>query len=407
MLVFDFCIEIWYNNYRKDRKRGNKQLILTTKQEEVLKIAVQRYKAREAFTCISGYAGTGKSTIVRFIIAALNLNLDDVVYVSYTGKASLVLKEKGNDNVMTAHKLLYKSYPKPDGTFIHMPKKYLDRPYKLIVVDEVSMLPKEMWDLLLSHHIHVIALGDPGQLPPIGGDNKILQRPHVFLDEIIRQAQESEIIRLSMGIREGKPITSFQGNEVQVLNKNDLNTGLLTWADQILVAKNDTRSYINTQMRDILGHGNEPEVDDKIICLKNNWNIVSDSGDALVNGSLGIIKTIRLIKKPIIGKVYVITFDTEGSSGEYYDILCDYKLFNEGVKTLSHGSYLSRRTPLNIKPNEFDYGYALTTWKAQGSEWDKVLLIEENFPFGKEERKRFLYTSVTRAKNKLVIIQNS
>lgn len=379
-------------------------MILTLKQEESIKIAVNRYKHREKYTCIAGYAGTGKSTIVKFIVAALNLNLDDVVYVSYTGKASLVLKDKGNDNVMTAHKLLYKSYPKLDGTFSHVPKKSFDRPYKLIIVDEVSMLPKEMWDLLLSHGVHVIALGDPWQLPPIGADNGILQHPHIFLDEIIRQAQESEIIRLSMGIRENKPITLFQGNEVRVLDKNELTSSLLMWPDQILVAKNTTRIFINKQMRKILERGNEPVPDDKIICLRNNWNIVNNEGNPLVNGSLGYIKNIRMVKKPIIGKAYIITFDTRSSLGKYDNILSDYKMLNEGIDTLGRNT---RMVSANLRPNKFDYGYALTTWKAEGSEWDKVLLMEENFPFGKEERSKFLYTAVTRAKNKLVIVQNS
>ena len=183
-------------------------------------------------------AGTGKSTLVKYIVAALDIDECDVCYVAFTGKASLVLKEKGCPNAMTAHRLLYKSFPRRDGTFAHVPKYPLDRDYKLVVVDEISMLPKAIWDLLLSHHIHVIALGDPGQLPPIGESNKVLDKPHVFLDEIMRQAQESEIIRLTMQIREGKPLVPFIGNEVQVLTKNDVVSGLYTWADQIIAAKN-------------------------------------------------------------------------------------------------------------------------------------------------------------------------
>lgn len=82
--------------------------------------------------------------------------------MAYTGKASMVLREKGCPNATTAHRLLYRSVPRKDGTFYHIPKRPLDKKYDLIVVDEVSMLPKELWDLLLSHYIHVIALGDPG-----------------------------------------------------------------------------------------------------------------------------------------------------------------------------------------------------------------------------------------------------
>jgi exodeoxyribonuclease-5 len=206
-------------------------MILTKKQEEGLDIAVARYKRKESYTCIAGYAGTGKSTLVKFIVSALDIDPDLVCYVAFTGKAALVLKEKGCPNAMTAHKLLYQSYPRNDGTFWHKQKRPLDKAYKLIIVDEVSMLPKDMWELLLSHNIHVIALGDPGQLPPIGDDNGVLANPHIFLDEIMRQAQESEIIRLTMDIREGKPLELYKGKEVQVIDKKDFEDGIYLWAD--------------------------------------------------------------------------------------------------------------------------------------------------------------------------------
>lgn len=153
--------------------------------------------------------GTGKSTLVKFIIAALNLNPEDVCYVAFTGKAANVLKQKGCPNATTAHKLLYQSKMLPNGKFSHYPRRVLENPCKLVVVDEVSMLPKPLWDLLLRHKVHIIALGDPEQLPPIEEDNGILANPHIFLDEIMRQAQESEIIRLSMHVREGRPLGTF------------------------------------------------------------------------------------------------------------------------------------------------------------------------------------------------------
>lgn len=61
---------------------------LTTKQEQGLKTALSRYSLGMPYTVISGYAGTGKSTLVNFIVSALNIYEDDVAYIAYTGKAS-------------------------------------------------------------------------------------------------------------------------------------------------------------------------------------------------------------------------------------------------------------------------------------------------------------------------------
>ena len=195
---------------------------------------------------------------------------------------------------MTAHRLLYISHPKADGTFFHLPRRPLP-PYKLIVCDEVSMLPKDMWDLLLSHHIHVLALGDPAQLPPITEDNDVLSSPHIFLDEIVRQAQDNEIIKLSMDIREGKPLQVFKGKQVQVINKSDIVDGMYTWADQIICAKNETRRQINDYMRQKLFGVNSPEPieGDKVICLRNNWDDMNGLGDCMVNGTVGTVSYIR------------------------------------------------------------------------------------------------------------------
>ena len=114
-------------------------MLLTRKQEEGLKIAVERYRNKEKWTCIGGFAGSGKSTLIKFIIDALGIDSDDVAYVAFTGKAATVLKQKGCQNAITAHKLLYDAKPTRDGKYIFIPKAKLERNYKIIVVDEVSM----------------------------------------------------------------------------------------------------------------------------------------------------------------------------------------------------------------------------------------------------------------------------
>ena len=383
---------------------------LTQKQQEGLEIAVQRYKDHKTYTCIAGYAGAGKSTLVKFIVEALQIPQSDVCYIAYTGKAALVLKEKGCPNSMTAHRLLYKSFPRRDGTFYHMPKRPLDYPYKLIVLDEVSMFPKEMWELLLSHGIHIIALGDPGQLPPIGDDNGILAQPHVFLDEIMRQAQESEIIRLTMDIRAGKPLQLFKGNEVQIIDKSELVDGMLLWADQIICAKNETRRNINQLIRQYkygADVGFAPVNGDKVICLRNDWDRPNLNGDVMVNGMIGTITNIQYgrpnqwLETDLIADVIPDGYEEDDMFASFDDLHIDYKLLTSGEPTVNKKNF--KRFPPVIKPEEFDYGYCITCHKSQGSEYDKVLVFEEFLRGG--DHTRWLYTACTRAKKKLVIVR--
>lgn len=393
---------------------------LNDKQKQGLDIAVDRYKRKERYTVISGYAGTGKSTLVKFIVAALpNINPDeDVIYTSFTGKATQVLQKKGNKNVSTLHKLLFESIPKPDGTFFRKPVEFI--PYKIVIVDECSMVPKELLQRLIKYNVHIICLGDPGQLPPINKneDNHLLDHPHIFLDEIMRQEAESEIINLTMDIRAGKSLTRYQGKEVQVLNKDELTTGMLLWADQIICAKNETRIALNNQMRDLLGRSGGPQDGDKVICLKNNWDIYSVNDNPLVNGTIGYLKdsfsTYINLPRQITSdgqpkKLDILTANFISDTEEDYGILnMDKQLITTGVPGLDwKTSYkMGRNWRFQDKiPDQFTYGYAITCHKSQGSEWDNILVIEEGFPFEKEEHKQWLYTAATRAAKKLVIIK--
>lgn len=396
---------------------------LTEKQQEGLNIAINRFINNERYTVIAGYAGTGKSTLVKFIIAALanfGINPDnDVIYTSFTGKATQVLQKKGNKNVSTLHKLLYESHPRKDGTFFRRPVSFI--PYKVVVVDECSMVPKELLQLLIKHKVYILCLGDPGQLPPINKteDNHLLDSPHVFLNEVMRQAAESEIIQLSMKIRNGEPIPYMQGQEVQVIKKSDLNTGMLQWADQVICATNATRVALNNQMRELLGRGDKPEDGDKIICLRNYWdNFADNNGNPLVNGTIGFIQnsyeTFFQIPSFIDVKTHhfpVLSGEFLTDSGDEYSSLdMDKQMILTGNPTLdkydNYKVYQARKGMYkHLVPMEFTYGYAITGHKSQGSEWDKVLVIEEKFPFESEEHKRWLYTVCTRAAKKLVLVR--
>lgn len=255
---------------------------LTKRQQEGLSLAIKKYKNKEKYVVISGYAGSGKSTLVRFIIEALGVNENEVAYSTFTGKAAEVLRKKGNANSITLHKLLYENVANRDGTFSRFPKPLLEQ--KIIVVDEISMVPKDMVELLLSHDVFCLFLGDPFQLPPLmaDNDNGLLRNPDIFLDEIMRQAAESEIIQLTMKIRNNEPISYFKGKEVMVIPKEELLTGHLTWADMIICATNAQRWEINRQVRKILGFKNPIEENEKVIVKRNYWEYLNPEGEPLV-----------------------------------------------------------------------------------------------------------------------------
>ena len=405
-------------------------MVLTNKQEQGLKIALERYKNKEKYTCISGFAGTGKSTLIKFIISAMGISNDEVRYVAYTGKAANVLKNKGCPGAMTAHKLLYYSKMLPNGKYIFKPRPpaVVDQEgIKVVVVDEISMLPKPMWDLLCSHHFYILACGDPEQLPPVPDQNSkddpnnhVLDHPHIFLDEIMRQAQESEIIRLSMHIRQGKPLMTFPvaDEQVKIIKRNELTVPMLRWADQVLCATNATRNLINSQIRESYGFDpNMPQVGDKVINLHNEWGILSNHENPLTNGVIGTIKELNIstIDYPFWLRhetlsVPVINANISGDeeNEEFSSIIFDKNEILTGTPSLrGNEEYTIKKRLEEPIPLHFNFGYAITVWKSQGSEWDKVLLFQEaNWPRHPEDRRKFMYTGITRAVDRLVVVGN-
>lgn len=390
---------------------------LTKKQEEGLRVILERHKAHEKYTVISGYAGTGKSTLVKFAIEALDVEKHKVAYATYTGKAAEVLRKKGNDGAMTLHRLLYESIPKPGGGFFRKAKQQLE--YTIIVVDEVSMVPKSMIDILLRHKVYVIFLGDPFQLPQIDKNetHDLLDHPHVFLDEVMRQAAESEIIQMTMKIRNQEPITYHKGNEVMVIPYSELVDGCYDWADQIIAATNSKRKAVNDYVRKMRGYSGLPQEGERMICLRNYWDDISITGESLVNGTTGIIhnptegfQTIPPFIKADKRKMETIncTFEADNDSF-FYGVEIDKHMIQTGEKCIdwrtSYALGKIRNQIGDIVPREFDFGYCITCHKSQGSQWPKVLVLEESFPFDKTEHARWLYTACTRPEEKLVLVR--
>ena len=203
---------------------------LTKKQQEAVDTVIDRFQNNIKHTIISGYAGTGKTTCIKNIIEALiqqcGIERSRICVAAYTGKAAQVLINKGYKNVVTLHKLLYDSVLTREGNYMNKLKKSID--YSVVIVDEISMVNEKMLKQLIDKAAYIIGIGDPFQLPPVAGQgDALLQNPHVFLDEITRQAAESPIIQLSMKIRNKEPIPYTKNDEVQILPKSELTEGML------------------------------------------------------------------------------------------------------------------------------------------------------------------------------------
>lgn len=279
------------------------------------------------------------------------------------------------------------------------------------------MLPRPMWEQLMRHRIYVIGLGDPMQLPPIYEDdnNHLLDHPHIFLDEIMRQALDSEIIRFSMWIREGKDIKNYpcDNQDVKILKPEEVNSGVYMWGDQILCATNDKRTIINNQIRQIKGFGKELQIGDKVISLRNHWDYASMLGAPLTNGTIGYITDVYqtewrfpyyIIKNPV--PMYNIAM-TDDIDDEYECLWIDKTCLETGEPMLTPKLKMMAKNNKNVTspiPYDFAYAYCMTVHKAQGSQWDKVVVLCERFPWKSEDRQRWLYTSCTRAAEKLVIV---
>ena len=383
-------------------------MILTKRQEDAIKISVERYKNKNKYTVISGYAGSGKSTIIPYIVNALGLYEDDVVYAAYTGKAALVLKNKGCKNAMTLHKLLYIPKKLANGDVEFIEREHLECSWRLIVVDEVSMVPLEMWNLLMKHNVYVVATGDPGQLPPVekNSNNHLLDKPHCFLNEIMRQAQDSGIIRLSMDIRSGNPLKLQKGNDVWVIEEKNVTERMLLGADIVICGRNDTRRKLNKQIRKLKWgdkYTDKPINGDKLICLHNRWKITDMNDETpLVNGMIGEISRVAFTETKNLHPKMTARFTAE--TGEVFrkdQMSIDYQLLLTGNPTVNKDNW--RDFYKVVKPIEIDSAEAVTCHKYQGSQADRVVVFCE--PMGdKEQYFRWLYTAATRSAKKLVMV---
>jgi exodeoxyribonuclease V len=333
-----------------------------------------------------GYAGTGKTTLAKKIAEDVK---GEVAFGAFTGKAALVMRAKGCAEARTIHSLIYRASETETGepSFDLNEDSAVARS-KLVIIDECSMVDAELGRDLLSFGAPVLVLGDPGQLPPMkGGGFFTGTDPDMMLTEVHRQASDNPILQLSMLVREGKRLSPGSYGECRVITRAGVDEDMVTGAGQLLVGLNRTRRSYNLRMRELLGRTTAfPEAGDKLVCLKNNHK------KGLLNGGIWHVKSTAPARKKKL-MIDIISEDEAAGKPRRIGVLPE---FFQGLEdTLT--------PPMRKDSDEFDYGYALTVHKAQGSQWDNVILFDESFAF-REHRARWLYSGITRAAKQLTIV---
>ena len=393
---------------------------LNNKQELGVRLANQWWsdsdKRKKPFV-VSGSAGSGKTTTVRFIIESLDIQESEVRYCAFTGMASSVLTRKGNP-ATTLHQLIYNPFVDEKTRKIFFKKKDFIEGTKLVIIDEISQVNKKLMDDLLSFKIPIIAIGDPMQLPQIGGEaNNLLDKPDIFLDETVRQALDNPIIRLATDIRNGNTIRQgTMGDKVFIIPRDKVTTENLISAEQIIASKNQTVRSINDNIRYNI-HGLEspfPYVGEKVMCLKNNWDkAIYENGieQFLVNGLLGYVENIydydtrleafRMDFKPTYMKEK--NFGKALADGKYFTDNIrndeDFYLDEERYKDMLFRRKTWQDTTFG-KIDKFTFGYAITAYKSQGSEFQSVIYYDEFMNKATFNKSR--YVGVTRAVDQLI-----
>ncbi len=386
---------------------------------------------------LCGYAGTGKTFLVDYIVRKLGLTAGvSAVFVAPTGKAASVLI-RGGSPAGTVHGLIYTREEdievNEDGEVISerflrfVKREQLTPGIRLIIVDETSMVPDDILRDLLSFGIKCLFCGDPAQLPPVSGACNLLSYPVITLKEIVRQEANNPIVRLAEEVRKGREIPFGEyGKGVSVLPLRTLEKEevdrLLLEADQIIAGTNRTRMRLNRTVRMLRGIPPEavlPTDGEKLVCTLNNWGKALDPNGVfrLVNGIVGNAYCVReqedglaqLDFKPdfLPDTVYDLPFDT-GIFRErgYYHGYGDKACFLEGGRMV-HESNVEALRRFRIRREDtvcrFEFAYAVTCHKAQGSEYDTVVVFDESRYF--DNAASWLYTAITRARKKLVILR--
>lgn len=396
---------------------------------------------------VTGYAGTGKTTMIRIIYDYFCPESDEdddryddddfrrppksVTILAPTGKAALRVSEATGIKARTIHSWLYTPVEDPvTGVMTYVPKHwelFAERQGAVVIIDEASMVSKKMWEDIVviarAKELRLVILGDPFQLPPVQGKEDgyfnlldLQTDCRVNMEQIVRQALDNPIIRASMHIREGEtqkglklltyvPAFDFQQMAMKTYEQHGV----------IICHTNQQRHDNNVMLRQLYGKADffiEPK--EPLLITRNNYDLARFNGEIVQfdcwirvpTKKEMIVAYDRYAKKDALvtygharieGQSAILSLEEVfGVTGLGIDVNAIDK--SSGIYYANHvdKSYIQ---PPYLHAN---LGYSLTCHKSQGSEWKYVLIQPGKYMrFKSEEDRRWLYTAVTRAKEEV------
>lgn len=363
-----------------------------------------------------GFAGSGKTSLARLMVSQLGLR--GVKYAAYTGKAAQVLRSKGCPDVSTIHSLIYQPSVSSRKALDDMRKRLaatadlvvrealiatikreeerLSRPFfslkeesplgeaPLLVLDEASMVGPQVGHDLESFGTPILVLGDPAQLPPIRGTGYFTDHlPDNLLTEVQRSASDSPVTHIATSVRRGEGVPELGDNG----RRKRVTCSELLDYDQIIVGRRSTRWKILRAVRAMRGFLPDcPVAGDRIMVLCNTREA------DVFNGQQFTVLDVHSIP----GVYSLLVADDDG-------LARSLDVWAEGFRGQSEEDGLIASGAGRGKVVAATFAQAITCHKSQGSQWSRVLVVNESQAF-RDSSQRWLYTAVTRASEQVVVV---
>jgi exodeoxyribonuclease-5 len=403
--------------------------------------------ASPRFISISGEAGSGKTTVLARLLTEMleaGLSVSTIAIATPTTKAREVLRDKlppraGLRSRMTTLASLVWRFARPDHdgedlVFSKLGEKQNDQvrnfeQAQLVFVDEASMVTRAEHEALTRRY-RVVYFGDADQLPPVIEDGGVedgpsdepagvLEQPDVRLHQVHRQADESPILQAAARVRTGQQLEFFEwtDNRVSILQETlghldpAAFEALLIEHDVVLAGRNITRLRLNSKIRALLGHESfpgdaEPKRGEILIATQNMRDVFDgrgiNNGERLVVDEFLAEVSVRRDRPEVLDYRLFVHVETEPSRGGEIMVSSQY-LRGDQIR----GRQIVTRDVSGPRSGilRADWGYAITVHKAQGSEWPRVMVVDDLDLDDRVPRNRWNYVAYTRAIERLTVVK--